>query len=138
MRKSIFIPDLGRQDLIPLINSSISFGFPSPADHLFERLSINDYLLQHPNNTFFIKGKGHNMMSKIYNGDLLVIDKSLDPVNGSVVIAMLDGKFTIKRILIEKKRVYLLPDKSNRKKTEITMQMEKYIWGVVTSAIHRL
>jgi DNA polymerase V len=138
MRRSIFIPDLGRHDLIPLINSTIWFGLPAPGYQLFERLNINDYLKQRPNSTFFMKAKGNNMMSKIYNGDLLIIDKSLDPVHDSVVIAIIDGQFAVRRILIEKKRVYLAHDNLSNKKIDITMKMESYIWGVVTYAIHRL
>ena len=85
---------------LPLANEYIAAGFPSPADDYIDiGIDLNELLIRHPTSTFFLRVSGHSMIGAgIQNGDLLVVDRSLDPKPGHIVIAVLDGAFTLKRM----------------------------------------
>ena len=87
---------------VDLYITSINAGFPSPAeDHVDVSLNLNDYLVKHPSSTFYIYVKGDSMIgSGIYDGDLMVVDRSLDPKSNNVVVAVIDGEFTVKKIYV--------------------------------------
>jgi len=123
---------------VGLYVSSISAGFPSPAeDHIDVSLNLNDYLVKHPSSTFYIYVKGDSMIGAgIYDGDLMVVDRSLEPQSNNVVVAVIDGEFTVKRIHKNNKQIYLLPDNKNYKRILIKKDMDFQIWGVVTHSIH--
>lgn len=99
-----YIPDYSTELELRFIDSGISAGFPSPADDFIElTIDLNKFLVKHKDTTYFARVKGHSMKNAgIYDGDLLVIDKSLDPQDGKIAICQIDGKFTVKRIKIEK------------------------------------
>ena len=94
--------------LLPLFES-VSAGFPSPAeDYIDCALDLNDLVVQHPAATFFVRVKGHSMIDAgIESGDVLVVDRALDPGTDSIVVAAIDGDFTVKRISLSEGKLYL-------------------------------
>ena len=124
--------------LIPFMSSTISAGFPSPADDFIEnRIDIFDRIVKHPSSTFLVRAKGNSMTNKgIQDGDILVVDKSLKPENNSIVIAYIDGEFTVKRFVKEKDRVILYPANDNYKPIKIDSENDFLVWGVVTYVLH--
>ena len=116
----------------------VSAGFPSPAeDHLDVSLDLNEHLIKHPSSTFYIYAKGNSMEdSGIYDGDIMIVDRSLQPLNGSIVIAAVAGDFTVKHLLIRKQKNYLMPANKDYKPILITDDMDIQIWGVVIHTIH--
>ena len=124
----------------PLFLARVSAGFPSPAEDYIEgRLDLNKHLVKHPAATFFVRVAGDSMTGAgIHPGDILVVDRSLEPRDASVVIAVLDGELTVKRLSRRDGRLYLLPDNSLYRPLEVLEEMEFEVWGVVTSVIHSL
>ncbi|MBE9466713.1 MAG: translesion error-prone DNA polymerase V autoproteolytic subunit [Bacteroidetes bacterium] len=125
---------------IPLFVDTISAGFPSPADdYIEEKLDLNKHLIKHPEATFYVKAKGNSMINiGIFEDDILIVDRSLDPANNSIVIGVVNGEFTVKRINKSDDKFYLIPENDNFPPIEITESMDFKIWGVVTNAIHKL
>ena len=122
---------------LPLIPSGIQAGFPSPALD-FEDLGIdlNTYIIKHPSATFYGKVKGESMKDAgISDGDLLVIDKSIEPSNGKIAVCYIDGEFTIKKIQLEKDFCWLLPANEEYKPIKVTADNDFLIWGIVTHVI---
>ncbi|PIS02849.1 MAG: peptidase S24 [Chlamydiae bacterium CG10_big_fil_rev_8_21_14_0_10_42_34] len=124
---------------IPYFEAPIKAGFPSPAeDYLDQNLDLNDYLIQHPAATFFVRVDGDSMIgANIHKNDLLVVDKALDPSNGKIVVAILNGEFTVKRFRITDHHVFLEPENPKYKTIEITPDTDFRVWGVVTYVIHK-
>ena len=118
--------------------SPIEAGFPSPADdHLDIALDLNEYLIKHPSATFYIYVKGDSMINDgIYNGDIMIVDRAISPKSKDVVIAVIDGEFTVKRIHKNNNKICLKPSNKNYKTIYITEEMDFQIWGVVTHTIH--
>ena len=118
---------------------SVYAGFPSPAeDHLDLDLDLNEHLIKHPAATFYVYAKGDSMInSGIHDGDLLIVDRSLNPGLKSIVIAVINGEFTVKRIRKINKELYLMPDNDAYKPIQITKDMNFQIWGIVTHTIHK-
>ena len=85
---------------LPLYSSKVPAGFPSPADdHMEEKLDLNTHLVKHPTATFFVKASGDSMVGAgIHSGDILIVDRSLNPKSGKIVIAAIDGQLTVKRL----------------------------------------
>lgn len=112
-------------------------GFPSPADDYIEaRLNLNDRLIRHPETTFILRVEGDSMKNAgILDGDLLLVDKSIKPVSGKIVIAAIDGELTVKRLSITPTANWLLPENDDYPAIEIKEETEITIWGVVTSTI---
>lgn len=123
---------------LPLYASSVSAGFPSPADdHIDIKLDLNEHLIRHPAATYFVRVQGDSMKNAgIQDGDLLVVDRSLEPQNGKVVIAVLNGELTVKRLHKTKGKIMLVPENDRYAPIEITSEHELIIWGVVTTVIH--
>ena len=124
----------------PLIGTDVPAGFPSPAqDYIEENLDLNEFLIEHPTATYFVKVEGYSMIDAgIHPGDILIVDRSLEPLHKKIVIAIVDGELTVKRLLSEKKKWYLAPDNPEFESIEITGDMSFKIWGVVTYAIHKM
>lgn len=124
---------------LPLINSLIPAGFPSPAeDFSNEPLDLASYLVTNKIATFFARVGGDSMKEAgIFEGDLVVIDKSLEAVSGSIVFAYFDGGYTIKRYIIKDGRHYLVPENKNFSVIEIPFESDFQILGVVTFTIHK-
>lgn len=125
---------------IPIFISYIKAGFPSPAeDFIDQRLNLNDYLIEHPEATFFVKVSGDSMINAgIHTGDILIVDRSLLPHNNDVVVAILDGDFTVKRFKKVGSRVLLVPENSRYSIIEIDPDADFLVWGVVKHVIHSL
>jgi DNA polymerase V len=109
-------------------------GFPSPAeDYVEDYLDLHKLMVKNPTATFFLRVKGSSMVEAgIFDGDLLVVDRSLPAVSGRIVVAALDGELTVKRLKIKGARVYLAPENPSYPVTEITDREDAVIWGVVT------
>jgi len=138
--ESISRPDQTTKCSLPLFLVPVSAGFPSPADDYVENcLDLNKHLIKHPAATFFVRVKGESMVEAgIHSGDILIVDRSLDAVDKKVVIAIIDGELTVKRIKMAGKKIYLLPENRDFSPMEITDAMDFSIWGVVTNVIHAL
>jgi DNA polymerase V len=134
----VLIPEKHKEVKLPLFLESVSAGFPSPADDYLEgKLDLNDLLVRNPTATFFVRVTGDSMIdSGIFSDDILVVDRSLEPKSGSIVIAVIDAELTVKRLHRQKNKVFLLPENQNYKPIEITKEMSFEVWGVVTTVIH--
>jgi DNA polymerase V len=132
-----YFPDHGTKMKLPFMDVGISAGFPSPADDFIElSIDLNKHLIKHKDTTFFAKVKGHSMKDAgIYDGDLLVIDKSLEPQDGKIAICQIDGEFTVKRIKIEENLIWLIAENENYKPIKVTPENELMIWGIVIHSI---
>jgi DNA polymerase V len=124
---------------LPLFASKVKAGFPSPADDFIEKpLDLNDLVIKHKAATFFIKVEGTSMEDAfIFEGDILVIDRAQKPLNKSIVLAIINGEFTVKRLLQKKEGIFLVAEKKGFKPIVITSSMDFEIWGVVTYIIHK-
>lgn len=136
----IYFPDRTVDIELPLFLESVSAGFPSPADDYLEgKLDLNDYLIMNPSATFLVRVTGDSMInSGIYSGDLLIVDRSLEPKDGNIVIAVIDGELTVKRLRNAKNKLSLVPENPKYKPIEITESMNFEVWGVVSTVIHPL
>jgi DNA polymerase V len=123
----------------PLAGVGISAGFPSPAEDYEEvSLDLNKALIKHPAATFYARVKGSSMMDAgILDGDLLVIDKSLDPKNGDIAVCFLDGEFTVKRIAQIDDVLYLMPANEQYQPIRISEESDFQVWGIVAFVIHK-
>lgn len=123
---------------IPFVGD-IKAGFPSPAeDFAASAIDLNKYIVKHPSATFFARVNGDSMNSDFSEGDLLVIDKSLDPVDGRIAVCFIDGEFTVKRIKIEKDKCLLIPSNSNFPILEVNENNNFMIWGIVSYVIKKV
>jgi DNA polymerase V len=131
---------LGKGQRAQLIDTTVQAGFPTPAEELGSQdLSLDELLIKRPPATFFMRVQGESMRDAgIFNGDLLVVDRSLEPKLNDIVVAYVDGDFTLKR-LQEKThdKIVLAPENSLYEPIVITGDQEAMIWGVVTSVVHQ-
>ena len=123
-----------------LIEQGISAGFPSPADDFKEiRISLDKELIKNSESTFYARVSGESMLGAgIDDGDLLVIDRSLEPENGKIAVCFVDGEFTVKRIKKEEDRLYLMPENKKYNGIEIKEENELIVWGVVEYVIKKV
>ena len=123
-----------------MIEQGISAGFPSPADDFKEiRISLDRELVKNRDATFYAKVSGESMVGAgLDDGDLLIIDRSLDPKNGKIAVCFIDGDFTVKRIIKKGTDLYLKPENKNYKPIKIDEENELQIWGIVTYVIKSL
>ena len=136
----IFTSDTSSKMKVPFLESLIPAGFPSPAeDYMETSLDLNEKLIRNPSSTFFAQISGSSMINAgINNGDLVIVDKSLQPKNDSVLVCIIDGEFTLKRFKkIDEKTAYLLPDNPEYDPIKVTEHNNFMIWGVVTYTIHK-
>ncbi|MDG1189753.1 MAG: translesion error-prone DNA polymerase V autoproteolytic subunit, partial [Flavobacteriales bacterium] len=121
-------------DDVPLYGDSVPAGFPSPADDYLDMdLNLHDYLVQHPSATFCVRAIGDSMVDAgIQSSDVMVIDRALTPKNNDIILAVVNGEFTVKRIKKSEDELYLMPANENYKPMKITEEMNFQVWGVVT------
>lgn len=121
----------------PLFLSKVRAGFPSPADDYIEKiLKLDDYLIKHPATTFFIRAQGDSMINAgIFDNDILIVDKCLAPFSNKIVIAIINGEFTVKRYVKKDQRLWLMPENPHYSPIEIKDNSVE-LWGVVTAVIH--
>lgn len=123
---------------LPFYEHAVAAGFPSPADDSEQQsLDLNEYLIKHPTSTFFVKVAGSSMINAgIHHNDMLVVDRSLEPLNGKIIVAAVNGELTVKRLSKEKNKIQLLPENEAFTPIDIDEETHLHIWGVVTSVIH--
>ena len=122
---------------LPFIDGGIAAGFPSPAqDYIDLKIDLNSELIANPSSTFYARVKGTSMQDAgIMDGDILVIDKSLDPKDGDTAVCFIDGEFTLKYIKLETDAVYLVPANPKFEPIRVTEENNFCIWGIVTYSI---
>jgi len=122
---------------IPLVDEEIKAGFPSPAsDFLDLSIDLNKELIKHPTSTFYGRVKGESMKNVgINEGDLLIIDKSLEPTDGKIAVCYIDGEFTLKRIKLEKDYCLLMPENDDFQPIKVTEDNDFVIWGILVHVI---
>ena len=115
-------------------------GFPSPAaDYYEERLSLDEHLIEHKESTFFVRVQGHSMTGfGIHDGDLLVVDRALDPQDRNVVIAVVDGGFTVKQLCRIPDGILLRSGANGHRDILVSGDQDFQVWGVVRWSIHQV
>lgn len=123
-----------------LLRKAVPAGFPSPADDFVERrLSLDEHLIQHKESTFFMRVAGHSMRGLgIYDGDLLIVDRSLPATHGCVVVAVIEGEFTVKQLLHTPQGKVLRAAHPDYPDAAIEDGQDFSIWGVVQWNVHRV
>jgi DNA polymerase V len=124
--------------LSPLFTGKVAAGFPSPADDYVEKnLDLNELLVQKPAATFFVRAQGESMLGAgIHPNDILVVDRSIEPVAGKIVICALNGELTVKRLAREHQQWQLKAENPDYADIIIHEDLDMVIWGVVTNVIH--
>lgn len=139
IRLEIIAPDLDSKIELPLASGGVSAGFPSPAeDHLEGTLDLNKALIRHAAATFFVRVDGDSMKDdSIHNGDLLIVDRAIEPYSGCVAVCYIDGEFTLKRLIVENDTITLMPANKRYKPVIISKDDDFTVWGVVTYSIKK-
>lgn len=125
---------------LPLFSGKVAAGFPSPADDYIEKsLDLNELLVQKPAATFFVRAQGESMLGAgIHPNDILVVDRSIEPVPGKIVICALNGELTVKRLERHNEQWQLKAENPDYPDIVIHEELEMVVWGVVTNVIHPL
>jgi DNA polymerase V len=123
---------------LDLFLSPVPAGFPSPAsDYIDKSIDLNEILIKNKVATFLVRALGDSMIEAgIFSGDILIVDKSITPANKNIVVAILNGEFTVKRFIKNGNKIFLKPENKKYKDIEISGEDEFKIWGVVTFVIH--
>lgn len=118
---------------------SVSAGFPSPADDfLEERLSLDEYMIRNPSSTFFVRVDGHSMTGAgMYDGDIIVVDRSIKAKPNQIIVAILNGEFTVKRLIKKHPHYLLRAEHPDYPDIFITKECDFMVWGVVTYTVHK-
>jgi DNA polymerase V len=134
---TFFTPDLENPRELPFASGGIKAGFPSPAaDFEGDQISLDKFLVKNPLATFYARADGTSMMGAgIDDGDIMVIDRSLEPRDGKIAVCCIDGEFTVKRIRIEKDGLLLLPENPAFQPIKVTEENKVMVWGIVTYVI---
>ncbi|GAB5407896.1 MAG: translesion error-prone DNA polymerase V autoproteolytic subunit [Balneolaceae bacterium] len=121
------------------LSRKIETGFPSPAgDHLEKALSLEDLIVRRPTSTFYVRAEGNAMkVSGIFDGDILVIDRSLNAQNGSIIVVSLDEEVIIRKLVKKQRRIFLVSGDVEYAPITIGRETNWMIWGVATHLIHR-
>jgi DNA polymerase V len=134
------IPDDSEILEIPLASNPVSAGFPSPADDFQEdKISLDKYVVKNKDATFYARLKGTSMVEAGFDeGDILVIDRSLEPTDNKIAVCFVDGDFTVKRVRVNTDGVWLIPYNEKFKPIRITEETRFEIWGIVTYIIKKV
>jgi len=134
---TFFTPDAETTKELPYFSGGIKAGFPSPAaDFDGSKIDLNKVLVKNFEATFYAKASGTSMIGAgIDDGDIMVVDRSLEPRDGKIAVCFIDGEFTVKRIKIKKDGVYLIPENQEFKPIQVTEDNKLLIWGIVTYVI---
>ena len=134
-----FSPDTSGKG-VWLAEDGVSAGFPSPADDFKEtRISLDKVAVKNEASTFYARVEGQSMTGAgLDDGDLLVIDRSLEPENGKIAVCLIDGDFTVKRVKVDKDCVWLIAENKKYKPIKVTSENELMIWGIVTHVLKEL
>lgn len=123
---------------LPLYSCAVSAGFPSPCDDYIEKtLDLNEFLVKRPAATFFMRVAGNSMIKAgIHDQDILIVDRSIEPTHGKIVVAAIDGGLTVKRLKINNRSAFLMPENDDFQPIAVNPENGIYIWGVVVHVIH--
>ena len=138
---NVFIPELEASvPSIPFYGVSVAAGYPSPADdYIDKKLDLNELLINKPASTFFVRAEGESMLGAGINpDDILVVDRSVHPGVGKIVVCALDGELTVKRLRSKEGKLVLAPENPNYSDIPLNDEVDMVIWGVVTSVIHNV
>jgi DNA polymerase V len=137
---TFFTPETVDDAAAQFFDTGISAGFPSPADDFKEqRLSLDEELVKNKEATFYARVSGQSMIGAgLEDNDLLVIDRSLEPINNKIAVCFLDGEFTVKRLRVDNDEVWLQPENPNYPIIKITEDNNFLIWGIVTNVIKKV
>ena len=137
---TFFLPDFENSNELPFISGGIKAGFPSPAADFDEsKISLDNVLVKNRDATFYAKASGTSMIGAgIDDGDILVIDRSIEPKNNKIAVCFIDGEFTVKRIKIKKDGLYLIPENKDFEPIKITESNQFIVWGIVTYVIKKV
>lgn len=137
---SFMLPDITNAVELPLLSPQVSAGFPSPAeDYTDNTIDLNKELIKNPYATFLARVKGFSMKEAgIEPGDILVIDKSLEPEDNKIAVCFLDGEFVLKRIKTDKNCAWLMPANKDFAPIKITEDNNFCVWGIVTYIIKKM
>ncbi|MFI3258507.1 MAG: translesion error-prone DNA polymerase V autoproteolytic subunit [Rikenellaceae bacterium] len=137
---NIYAPELEGDESIPMAQSTISAGFPSPADDFLGlKLDLNRELVKNPASTFYARVSGVSMVDEgIDDGDLLVIDKSIEPSDGALAVCFVDGEFTLKRFSDRGDHGVLIPANKDYAPIKVSAENDFMIWGVVRYLIKKM
>ncbi|MBQ0023735.1 MAG: translesion error-prone DNA polymerase V autoproteolytic subunit [Prevotellaceae bacterium] len=142
MKVILYSADLSSELPLPFADSGVRAGFPSPAqDYLTESIDLNRDIIKHQATTFYARCVGTSMLGAgIDDGDLLVVDKSLEAKDGDIVIAFIDGDFTVKRIKLDPsdKCLWLMPENDAFEPIKVDDSSDFEVWGVVTYNIKKM
>lgn len=142
IRVEIFRADTSSSTPIPVSGSSVKAGFPSPAqDYITDSIDLNRDVIRNQESTFFARVSGDSMQDAgIFDGDLAIVDKSLEPRTGDYVVAYIDGGFTIKEFRMDESGQFgwLIPHNDSFKPLRVTAADDFMVWGVVTHVMHNL
>ena len=135
-----FHPDQDQQKSLHLVQEGISAGFPSPADDFKElRISIDQEVVRNEEATFYARVSGESMQGAgLDDGDLLVIDRSMEPQHDKIAVCYIDGEFTVKRLKVATYGVFLIPENPKYQPIKVTEENELIIWGIVTYVVKKL
>ncbi len=136
---SILKPSLKTSQEIPLFTSAIKAGFPSPAeDYIENKLDLNEHLITNPPATFFVKVEGDSMINaNIFKDDILIVDRSKTAQDKTIIVAIINGEFTVKRIRMKNSEIFLEAENPAYPLIKIDKISDFEIWGVVTYIIHK-
>ena len=139
MCAKILAPDNAGRIELPLLLSEVIAGFPSPADdYIDKKIDLNEQLISNKAATFLVRAYGDSMLdANIKPGDILVVDRSIDARHNSIIIAILNGELTVKRLKQQNGRLFLAPENPEYPLLEITEEISFEVWGVVTYIIHK-
>lgn len=141
MKKQLSIHNIDTSSSLPLqfADDGIKAGFPSPAqDYLEQAIDLNKELIRHPASTFYGRVVGNSMRDEgIEEGDILIIDKSLELMDDDLAVCFIDGEFTVKRVRLESDAAWLVPSNSEYPLIKVTKDNDFMVWGIVTYTIKK-
>jgi DNA polymerase V len=134
----IYKPVIGVEVSLTLYETTVEAGLPNTVeDYASGTLDLNEHLLHNPTATFFVRVSGDSMIGAgLHPGDLLIVDRSIPPASGRIIIAVINGEMTVKRLFRDKGKLSLMPENPSYPTIEITEDMDFMVWGVVTNVIH--
>lgn len=137
----LYTPDVSSECPLPYSEEGVCAGFPSPADnYMTDSIDLNRALIKSPETTFFARAYGDSMEeANIHEGDLLIVDRSIPPTNGFIVVAYISGEFVLKRVFVpdSKNCLFLMPENPKYQPIKVTEETSLTIWGVVTYNIKK-
>jgi DNA polymerase V len=138
--KNVYAPDFSTKRKLPLYMNPVAAGLPAlTEDYIEGRIDLNKHLVKHPDDTFIVRVTGESMIDAgIHPGDFLIVDRAIEVISGKVVIAVVDGELTVKRMSRSQNKLALLPANDNFQPIPINAETDLHVWGVVTNVIHPL